>query len=34
MFALEIALDAVSTDSGCGRSTEFDVDRHFRDAPL
>jgi alkylation response protein AidB-like acyl-CoA dehydrogenase len=32
--ALEIALDAVRIHGGYGYSTEFDVERYFRDAPL
>jgi len=32
--AMEIALDAVRIHGGHGYSTEFDVERYFRDAPL
>ncbi|MGW7425403.1 acyl-CoA dehydrogenase family protein [Streptomyces sp. NPDC054813] len=32
--AMEIALDAVRIHGGYGHSTEFDVERYFRDAPL
>ncbi|WP_030620666.1 acyl-CoA dehydrogenase family protein [Streptomyces fulvoviolaceus] len=32
--AMEIALNAVRIHGGYGYSTEFDVERHFRDAPL
>jgi alkylation response protein AidB-like acyl-CoA dehydrogenase len=32
--AMEIALDAVRIFGGYGYSTEFDVERYFRDAPL
>jgi alkylation response protein AidB-like acyl-CoA dehydrogenase len=32
--AMEIALDAVRVHGGYGYSTEFDVERYFRDAPL
>ncbi|MCV7102772.1 acyl-CoA dehydrogenase family protein [Mycobacterium palustre] len=32
--AMEIALDAVRIHGGYGYSTEFDVERYFRDAPL
>jgi alkylation response protein AidB-like acyl-CoA dehydrogenase len=31
---MEIALDAVRVHGGYGYSTEFDVERYFRDAPL
>ena len=31
---MEIALDAVRIHGGYGYSTEFDVERYFRDAPL
>ena len=38
LFASEIcdavALDAVRIHGGYGYSTEFDVERYFRDAPL
>ena len=34
LFALEIALNAVRIHGGYGYSTEFDVERYFRDAPL
>jgi butyryl-CoA dehydrogenase len=33
-MAMEIALDAVRIHGGYGYSTEFDVERYFRDAPL
>ena len=33
-IAMEIALDAVRIHGGYGYSTEFDVERYFRDAPL
>jgi alkylation response protein AidB-like acyl-CoA dehydrogenase len=32
--AMEIALNAVRSHGGYGYSTEFDVERYFRDAPL
>ena len=32
--AMEIALDAIRIHGGYGYSTEFDVERYFRDAPL
>jgi alkylation response protein AidB-like acyl-CoA dehydrogenase len=32
--AMEIALAAVRIHGGYGYSTEFDVERYFRDAPL
>jgi alkylation response protein AidB-like acyl-CoA dehydrogenase len=32
--AMQIALDAVRVHGGHGYSTEFDVERYFRDAPL
>jgi alkylation response protein AidB-like acyl-CoA dehydrogenase len=32
--AMEIALDAVRVHGGYGYSTEYDVERYFRDAPL
>jgi alkylation response protein AidB-like acyl-CoA dehydrogenase len=32
--AMEIALDAIRVHGGYGYSTEFDVERYFRDAPL
>ena len=32
--AMEIALDAVRIHGGYGYSTEFDVERYYRDAPL
>ena len=32
--AMQIALDAVRIHGGYGYSTEFDVERDFRDAPL
>ncbi len=31
---LQIAIDAVRIHGGYGYSTEFDVERYFRDAPL
>jgi len=31
---MTIALDAVRVHGGYGYSTEFDVERYFRDAPL
>jgi alkylation response protein AidB-like acyl-CoA dehydrogenase len=33
-IAMEIALDAMRIHGGYGYSTEFDVERYFRDAPL
>ncbi len=33
-IAMEAALDAVRIHGGMGYSTEFDVERYFRDAPL
>ncbi len=33
-IAMEIALDAVRIHGGYGYSTEYDVERYFRDAPL
>jgi alkylation response protein AidB-like acyl-CoA dehydrogenase len=32
--AMEVALDAIRVHGGHGYSTEFDVERYFRDAPL
>jgi len=32
--AMEISLDALRIHGGYGYSTEFDVERYFRDAPL
>jgi len=32
--ALEVATDAMRIHGGYGYSTEFDVERYFRDAPL
>ncbi len=32
--AMQNALDAVRVHGGYGYSTEFDVERYFRDAPL
>jgi alkylation response protein AidB-like acyl-CoA dehydrogenase len=32
--AMEIALNAVRVHGGYGYSTEYDVERYFRDAPL
>ena len=34
LAAMEIALNAVRIHGGYGYSTEFDVERYFRDAPL
>jgi alkylation response protein AidB-like acyl-CoA dehydrogenase len=31
---MQIALDAVRVHGGYGYSTEYDVERYFRDAPL
>jgi alkylation response protein AidB-like acyl-CoA dehydrogenase len=31
---MKIALDAIRIHGGYGYSTEFDVERYFRDAPL
>jgi isovaleryl-CoA dehydrogenase len=31
---MEIALDAMRIHGGYGYSTEFDIERYFRDAPL
>ena len=31
---MEVALDAIRVHGGYGYSTEFDVERYFRDAPL
>jgi alkylation response protein AidB-like acyl-CoA dehydrogenase len=31
---MSIALDAIRIHGGYGYSTEFDVERYFRDAPL
>lgn len=33
-IAMEIALDAIRVHGGYGYSTEYDVERYFRDAPL
>ena len=33
-LAMQNALDAVRVHGGYGYSTEFDVERYFRDAPL
>jgi alkylation response protein AidB-like acyl-CoA dehydrogenase len=33
-MAMQVALDAVRVHGGYGYSTEFDVERYFRDAPL
>jgi isovaleryl-CoA dehydrogenase len=33
-IAMKVALDAVRVHGGYGYSTEFDVERYFRDAPL
>jgi alkylation response protein AidB-like acyl-CoA dehydrogenase len=33
-MAMQIALDAVRIHGGYGYSTEYDVERYFRDAPL
>ncbi len=32
--ALQVAVDAMRVHGGYGYSTEFDVERYFRDAPL
>jgi alkylation response protein AidB-like acyl-CoA dehydrogenase len=32
--AMQVALDAIRIHGGYGYSTEFDVERYFRDAPL
>ncbi|MCU1606330.1 MAG: Butyryl-CoA dehydrogenase [Modestobacter sp.] len=32
--AMQVALNAVRIHGGYGYSTEFDVERYFRDAPL
>jgi alkylation response protein AidB-like acyl-CoA dehydrogenase len=32
--AMQVALDAVRIHGGYGYSTEYDVERYFRDAPL
>jgi len=32
--AMEIAMDALRIHGGYGYSTEFDIERYFRDAPL
>src|SRR5213082_2194348 len=32
--AMTVALDAIRVHGGYGYSTEFDVERYFRDAPL
>lgn len=32
--AMEITLDAIRIHGGYGYSTDFDVERYFRDAPL
>jgi alkylation response protein AidB-like acyl-CoA dehydrogenase len=32
--AMQIAIDAIRVHGGMGYSTEFDVERYFRDAPL
>ena len=32
--AMQIALDAMRIHGGYGYSTEFDIERYFRDAPL
>ena len=32
--AMQISLDALRVHGGYGYSTEFDVERYFRDAPL
>jgi alkylation response protein AidB-like acyl-CoA dehydrogenase len=31
---MEVALDAMRIHGGYGYSTEFDIERYFRDAPL
>ena len=33
-MAAEVALDAIRVHGGYGYSTEFDVERYYRDAPL
>ena len=33
-IAMQVALDAVRVHGGYGYSTEYDVERYFRDAPL
>jgi alkylation response protein AidB-like acyl-CoA dehydrogenase len=33
-MAMEVALSAIRVHGGYGYSTEFDVERYFRDAPL
>ena len=33
-IAMQVALDALRIHGGYGYSTEFDVERYFRDAPL
>ena len=33
-IAMQVALDAVRIHGGSGYSTEYDVERYFRDAPL
>jgi len=33
-IAMQVALDAVRIHGGYGYSTEYDVERYFRDAPL
>jgi alkylation response protein AidB-like acyl-CoA dehydrogenase len=32
--AMQITVDAIRVHGGMGYSTEFDVERYFRDAPL
>ncbi len=32
--AMEVALEAIRVHGGYGYSTDFDVERYFRDAPL
>lgn len=33
-IGMQVALDAVRVHGGYGYSTEYDVERYFRDAPL
>ncbi|MDN6605872.1 acyl-CoA dehydrogenase family protein, partial [Brevibacterium sp.] len=33
-MAAEVALDAIRVHGGYGYSTEYDVERYYRDAPL
>jgi alkylation response protein AidB-like acyl-CoA dehydrogenase len=32
--AMQVTIDAIRVHGGMGYSTEFDVERYFRDAPL